>query len=69
MAWMFRTVLDNLSFLNGLSDAGIAMISALFLFLFPSGNKEKRCAPGVEGCTRKCSVGIISSIRRRLESS
>ena len=44
MAWMFRTVLDNLSFLNGLSDAGIAMISALFLFLLPSGNKEKKGA-------------------------
>ena len=44
MAWMFRTVLDDFSFLNGLSDAGIAMISALFLFLLPSGNKEKNGA-------------------------
>ncbi|HJL95763.1 MAG: anion transporter [Gammaproteobacteria bacterium] len=39
LAWMFRTVLDDFSFLNGLSDAGIAMISALFLFLLPSGKK------------------------------
>jgi sodium-dependent dicarboxylate transporter 2/3/5 len=44
MAWMFRTVLDNFSALSGLSDAGIAMISALFLFLLPSGNKEKKGA-------------------------
>ena len=44
MAWMFRTVLDNYSLLSGLSDAGIAMISALFLFLLPSGNKEKKGA-------------------------
>ena len=44
LAWMFRTVLDNFSYLGGLSDAGIAMISALFLFLLPSGNKQKRGA-------------------------
>ena len=44
LAWMFRTVLDNFSYLGGLSDAGIAMISALFLFLLPSGNKQNRGA-------------------------
>ena len=44
MAWMFRTLLDNYSILSGLSDAGIAMISALFLFLLPSGQKEKKGA-------------------------
>ena len=44
LAWMFRTVLDNFSFLSGLSDAGIAMISSLVLFLLPSGNKEKKSA-------------------------
>ena len=42
LAWMFRTVLDNFSFLNGLSDAGIAMVSALFLFLVPNGNRDKK---------------------------
>ncbi len=42
LAWMFRTVLDNFSFLNGLSDAGIAMVSALFLFLVPNGNTDKK---------------------------
>ena len=42
LAWMFRTVLDNFSSLNGLSDAGIAMISALFLFLIPNGNRDKK---------------------------
>jgi len=40
MGWMFRTLLDDISFLNGLSDSGIAMIAALALFLVPNGNKE-----------------------------
>ena len=44
IAWMLRTVLDDIQGLGGLSDAGIAMISALFLFLLPSGDKEKRGA-------------------------
>ena len=44
LAWMFRTVLDDFSYLSGLSDAGIAMMSALFLFLLPSGNQENRGA-------------------------
>tara|TARA_Y100000768_G_scaffold258956_1_gene196982 strand:+ start:17132 stop:18580 length:1449 start_codon:yes stop_codon:yes gene_type:complete len=44
LTWMFRTVLDNFSYLGGLSDAGIAMISALFLFLLPSGDKQKQGA-------------------------
>ena len=41
-AWMFRTVLDDMPGFSGLSDAGIAMISALFLFLLPSGHKDKK---------------------------
>lgn len=44
LAWMFRTVLDDIPFLNGLSDSGIAMMSALFLFLLPSGHEEKKGA-------------------------
>ena len=44
LTWMLRTVLDDINGLEGLSDAGIAMISALFLFLLPSGDKEKRGA-------------------------
>ena len=44
ITWMLRTVLDDINGLEGLSDAGIAMISALFLFLLPSGDKEKRGA-------------------------
>tara|TARA_Y100001970_G_scaffold6943_2_gene7956 strand:+ start:9941 stop:11386 length:1446 start_codon:yes stop_codon:yes gene_type:complete len=44
LTWMLRTVLDDFNGLEGLSDAGIAMISALFLFLLPSGNKDKRGA-------------------------
>ena len=42
LAWMFRTVLDDIPGLTGLSDAGIAMISALVLFLLPSGHEEKK---------------------------
>ena len=44
LTWMLRTVLDDIKGLEGLSDAGIAMISALFLFLLPSGDKEKKGA-------------------------
>ena len=44
LTWMLRTVLDDINGLEGLSDAGIAMISALFLFLLPSGDKAKRGA-------------------------
>ena len=42
LAWMFRTILDDMPGLSGLSDAGIAMISALFLFLLPSGHANKK---------------------------
>ena len=41
-AWMFRTLIDNITFLEGLSDAGIAMIASLALFLVPSGDNEKK---------------------------
>ena len=41
LAWMFRSILDNLPGLEYLSDAGIAMISALVLFLLPSGKSQK----------------------------
>jgi len=44
LTWMLRTILDDIKGLEGLSDAGIAMISALFLFLLPSGDKEKKGA-------------------------
>ena len=44
LTWMLRTILDDINGLEGLSDAGIAMISALFLFLLPSGDKVKRGA-------------------------
>ena len=44
LAWMFRTILDDIPGLSGLSDAGIEMISALFLFLLPSGHKDTKGA-------------------------
>ncbi len=42
LAWLSRSALDNIPSLTYLSDAGIAMISALILFLLPSGNSEKK---------------------------
>ena len=42
LAWLSRTALDDIPGLHYLSDAGIAMISALVLFLLPSGNSEKK---------------------------
>ena len=39
-AWMFRTLLDNLSPLSGLTDAGIAILAALCFFFIPSENNK-----------------------------
>jgi sodium-dependent dicarboxylate transporter 2/3/5 len=42
LAWMFRTLLDNYEPFSGLTDAGIAIISAILLFMIPSSkNKEE----------------------------
>ena len=42
LAWMFRTLLDNYELFSGLTDAGIAIISAILLFMIPSSkNKEE----------------------------
>jgi sodium-dependent dicarboxylate transporter 2/3/5 len=42
LAWLSRSALDNIPGLTYLSDAGIAMISALVLFLLPSGDATKK---------------------------
>ena len=38
--WMTRPLLNSLPGLSGLSDAGIAMIAAITLFLIPSGQSD-----------------------------
>jgi len=38
-AWIFRENLNQLSFLSGLTDAGIAITAALSFFIIPSQNK------------------------------
>ena len=40
LAWMFRTVLDNFEMFSGLTDAGIAIISAILLFMIPSSTNK-----------------------------
>jgi len=40
MAWMLRTVLDNYQMFSGLTDAGIAIISAILLFMIPSTSNK-----------------------------
>lgn len=40
LAWMFRTVLDNYDMFAGLTDAGIAIISAILLFMIPSSSSK-----------------------------
>jgi sodium-dependent dicarboxylate transporter 2/3/5 len=37
IAWITRSYLDN--FISGLTDAGIAIIAAIILFIIPSNNK------------------------------
>ena len=39
-AWVFRTLLNNIEFLSGLTDAGIAIIAAILLFMTPSTSKK-----------------------------
>ena len=39
-AWMFRTILDNYDIFSGLTDAGIAIISAILLFMIPSSSAK-----------------------------
>ncbi|WGL15545.1 DASS family sodium-coupled anion symporter [Microbulbifer bruguierae] len=41
LAWMLRRPLSSALGLEGLSDAGIAMIAALLLFLMPSGDHKQ----------------------------
>ena len=40
LAWIFRKGLDNFNSLSGLTDAGIAIISAILLFMIPSSNNK-----------------------------
>ena len=40
MAWMLRTFLDNYDLFSGLTDAGIAIISAILLFMIPSSTNK-----------------------------
>ena len=40
LAWMFRTILDNYEIFTGLTDAGIAIISAILLFMIPSSSSK-----------------------------
>ena len=40
LAWMFRTLLDNFEMFSGLTDAGIAIISAILLFMIPSSTNK-----------------------------
>ena len=40
LAWMFRTLLDNYDMFSGLTDAGIAIISAILLFMIPSSHHK-----------------------------
>ena len=42
IAWMLRTVLDNYQMFSGLTDAGIAIISAILLFMIPSTSNKGR---------------------------
>jgi sodium-dependent dicarboxylate transporter 2/3/5 len=43
LTWMTRPILvDNIGWLSGLSDAGIAMSAALVLFVLPSGEPDGR---------------------------
>jgi sodium-dependent dicarboxylate transporter 2/3/5 len=40
LAWITRSVLDNYDMFSGLTDAGIAIISAILLFIIPSSTHK-----------------------------
>ena len=39
-AWVTRTLLNKIDFLSGLTDAGIAIIAAILIFMTPSASKK-----------------------------
>jgi len=39
-AWVFRTLLNKIDYLSGLTDAGIAIIAAVLIFMTPSATKK-----------------------------
>ena len=39
-AWVFRTLLNKIDLLSGLTDAGIAIIAAILIFITPSASKK-----------------------------
>ena len=39
-AWVFRSLLNRIDFLSGLTDAGIAIIAAILIFMTPSASKR-----------------------------
>ena len=39
-AWVFRTLLNKIELLSGLTDAGIAIIAAILIFMTPSASKK-----------------------------
>ncbi len=55
-AWIFRTVLQN--WIPGLSDASIAMLAAIALFIIPSGDKDGGGLVNWE-MTKKMPWGIL----------
>ena len=59
MAWMFRSALDNIPGLGYLSDAGIAMLAALVLFLLPSGNSDKGALLKWEDAQKNVPWGLL----------
>ncbi len=42
LSWAFRKPIAEITGLNGLSDAGIALAAAVLVFVVPSGNKTQR---------------------------
>ena len=42
--WMFRSLIDN--YVIGLTDAGIAILVAIALFIIPSSGRMENCSHG-----------------------
>ena len=64
--WVFRTILNKIDFLSGLTDAGIAIIAAILIFMTPSASKKGDLLQWEK--SKDLPWGIIDSIWRRLVS-
>ena len=64
LLWVTRTYINEYKIITGLTDAGIAIIAAISLFIIPSQNKKTELLVWNEA--KKITLGTLDSIWRRI---